>query len=385
MTAKLQTFRVTLTTISPVFIGGGEEALSPDTDYIKQKAGNQVIIIDQQKLQQKLQEALVQNPALIDEFVVGIRHFDNNRSRFSLSDFITSRLNVPISDVEKCRLPVEGELQKTPIRRFIASAGRPFIPGSTIKGAIRTAVLLDWLLKTNAGKKQLAEIRMYVEKKDFKALKQLDPGKECFGSIARDVFKYLRVSDSALIDATSLSVSEIKRVSIKEQRGNMQRRRSDIPMWGEALNSGTEGICTVSILKPSSLTGFPFLDNQSITALLRIVNDQSRDSCEREQLELEHAPRDFDQFKRFYDKLLDNINKTANNNAIVRLGGGKTWFDNSIGLAIDQEEFGPELLFGAYLKLLKLGNLPFPSTRSAVLKDGQPALPLGWVKLSIGG
>ncbi len=385
MTAKLQTFRVTLSTLSPVFIGGGEEALSPDIDYIKQKAGNQVIIIDQRKLQQKLQEALVQNPALIDEFVEVIRHFDNNRSRFSLSDFITNRLNIPISDVEKCRLPVEGEIQKVPIRRFIASAGRPYIPGSTIKGAIRTAVLLDWLLKTNAGKKQLAQIRMYVEKKDYKALKQLDPGKECFGSIARDVFKYLRVSDSALIGATSLSVSEIKRVSIKEQRGNVQRKRSYIPMWGEALNSGTESICTVSILKPSSLSGFPFLDNQAISELLHILNAQSRESCERELQELEHAPRDFAPFRKFYENLLDTINMVGGREAIVRLGGGKTWFDNSIGFAIDQDDFGPELLFGAYLKLLKLGNLPFPSTRTVVLKNGLPALPLGWVKLSLEG
>ncbi len=380
MTAKLQTFKVNLTALSPVFIGGGEEAvLSPYTDYIKQ--GNQVVIIDQRKLQ----DALAKNLPLIDEFVEGIRNFDNNRSLFSLSDFITKRLNIPISDVEQCRLPVEGDIQKTPIRRFIASAGRPFIPGSTIKGAIRTAVLLDWLLKTNAGKKQLAVIRMFIEKKDWKELKRVDPEKECFGSIARDVFKHLRVSDSALIGETSLSVSEIKRVSVKEQRGNTQRRRSDIPMWGEALNAGTESSFTVSFLKPSSLTGFPCLDKQSISELLHILNGQSGESCERELQELELAPRDFEPFRKFYEKLLDTINKVDGKEAIVRLGGGKTWFDNSIGFAIDQDDFGPEFLFGAYLKLLKLGNLPFPSTRSAVLKNGQPALPLGWVKLSLEG
>ena len=356
MTAKLQTFRVSLSTLSPVFIGDGGEALFPDTDFIKQ--GNQVIIIDQQKMQ----DALAKNPSLIDEFVQGIRHFDNNRSLFSLSDFITKRLNIPFSDVEQCRLPVEGEIQKTPIRRFIASAGRAYIPGSTIKGAIRTAVLLDWLLKTNAGKKQLAEIRMFIEKKDWKALKQLDPEKECFGTIARDVFKYLRVSDTAFFDDTSLSVSEIKRVSIKEQRANIQRKRSDIPMWGEALNSGTKSTFTVSLLKPSSLTGFQFLDQQSIAELLDILNGQSRESCEREL-----------------------INKIGVQDAILRLGGGKTWFDNSIGFAIDQDEFGPEFLFAAYLKLLKLGNLPFPSTRSAVLRNNLPAQPLGWVKISLEG
>jgi CRISPR-associated protein Csm5 len=381
MTVILQKFRITLEALSPVFIGGGEDAqLSPYTDFVRK--GNQIVIIDQRKFQ----AALAENLPLVDELVQEIKNrFDNNRSLFSLSDFITNRLKLTISDVEQCRLPVEGDIQTVPIRRFIASAGRAYIPGSTIKGAIRTAVLLDWLLKTNAGKKQLAEIRMFVEKKDLKALKQLDFGKECFGSVARDVFKYLRVSDSALFDDTSLSVSEIKRVSIKEQRGNVQRRRSDIPMWGEALNSGTKSTFTVSLLKPFSLTGFPFLDKQSIAELLHILNAQSRESCERELQELEHAPRDFEPFRKFYEKLLDAINKIGGQEAIVRLGGGKTWFDNSIGFAIDQDDFGPEFLFGAYLKLLRLGNLPFPSTRSAVLKGGLPALPLGWVKLSVEG
>ena len=382
MTAKLQTFKVALSMLSPVFIGGGEQAtLSPYTDFIQQ--GNQVIIIDQNKLL----NALGIKTDLIEEFVQGIRcGFDNNRSVFSLSAFITNRLNLSLSEVEQCRLPVEGDTQKNHIRRFIASGGRAYIPGSTIKGAIRTAVLVDWLLKTNPGKKQLAEIRMFIEKKEWSALKRLDPAKECFGSIAHDVFKYLRVSDSALIDDTSLSVSEINRVSIKEQNKHIQLIRADIPMipmWSEALNQGAESTCTVSLLKPLLLTGFPFLDQQSISVLLHILNAQSRESCERELQELENAPRDFDPFRKYYEKLLVTIEKSGKHEAIVRLGGGKTWFDNSIGFAIDQDDFGPEFLFGAYLKLLKLGNLPFPSSRSVVLKSNIPAQPLGWVKLTV--
>jgi CRISPR-associated protein Csm5 len=381
MTDKLLNKTIKLTVLSPLFIGAGKEAVrSPYTDFVRKD--NQIIIIDQPKFQ----AALAENLPLVDELVQEIKNrFDNNRSLFSLSDFITNRLKLTISDVEQCRLPVEGDIQTVPIRRFITSAGRAYIPGSTIKGAIRTAALLDWLLKKNAGKKQLAEIRMFLEKKELNALKRLDPAKECFGSISCDVFKYLRVSDSAIIDNTALSVREIKRVSIKEQRGNVQRRRSDIPMWSEALNSGTETICTVSMLKSASLTGFPFLDEQSVFGLLKIVNAQSRDSCEREIQALEVAPKDFDAFRRFYANLLESITQCGSNESIVRLGGGKTWFDNSIGLAIDHNDFGKEALFEEYLNLLDLGHSPFPSTRTAVMNNGQPTLPLGWVKLSVEG
>lgn len=83
MTAKLQTFKVALSMLSPVFIGGGEQAtLSPYTDFIQQ--GNQVIIIDQHKLQ----NALGIKTDLIEEFVQGIRcGFDNNLANLDGGQF----------------------------------------------------------------------------------------------------------------------------------------------------------------------------------------------------------------------------------------------------------------------------------------------------------
>ena len=382
MTAKVQTFGLTLSTLSPVFIGGGEQAtLSPYTDFIQQ--GDQLIIVDQQKLQAEL----AKNPSSIDEFVQGIRGgFDNNRSVFSLSAFITKSLGLQLSQIERCRLPVGGEIRKNQIRRFIASSGKAFIPGSSLKGAIRTAVLLDWLLKTPSGKQQLVFIRKLVEQKEWKELKRCNPAKECFGNISRDVFKYLRISDSATFDHASLSVSEIKRVSIQQQNGNAYNRKADIPLWSEALKPEVQTTAALSLLQPAESTGFPFLDQQSISNLLHIINGQSRESCERERNELENAPKEFASFKRFYDKLfetIESIDRPGSQEAIVRLGSGKTWFDNSIGFAIDQEDFGTEELFATYLKLIKIGHLPFPSTRSVVFENGAPNTPLGWVKISI--
>jgi CRISPR-associated protein Csm5 len=373
MTEKLQTYKVTIRTLSPVFIGGGKAAeLSPYTDYIQQ--GNQIIIIDQRKFR----DALVDNHLLIDEFVQEIRNrFDNNRSLFSLSAFITDRMKLSISDVEQCRLPVEGNVGKNQIRRFIASSGRPFIPGSTIKGAFRTAVLVEWLLKNPEGKKQLAKIRAIIEKKDKTEIIGLDPATKCFGAVDRDLFKYLRISDSAFFDNSALSVRKVKRVSIKSDK----KRRSDIPMWSEALNSDIETKCVLSLLNPKLLTGFPFLDQQSYVELLSTINSQSFDSCDLELCELDSAPGDFDRLKHFYEELQEKIKNCRRHEAIVRLGGGKIWFDNSIGLAVEQNGFIKNYL----TDVLNIKHSPFPSTRSAVLKDGLPALPLGWVKLSVDG
>ncbi|MCW8819266.1 MAG: hypothetical protein OQK61_02985, partial [Ignavibacteriaceae bacterium] len=103
--------------------------------------------------------------------------------------------------------------------------------------------------------------------------------------------------------------------------------------------------------------------------------------CLRELDELE-GNQEFREFFRFYEKLEQIIKSLKPHEAVMRLGGGKTWFDNSIGLSIDSDNFGPDFLFGGYLKLLRIGNLPFPSTRSAIVKNDAPIHPLGWVKLS---
>jgi len=370
MTAKLQTYKVTIKTLSPVFIGGGKATeLSPYTDFIHQ--GNQIIIIDQRKLQ----NALAENRSFIEEFVQEIRNrFDNNRSLFSLSAFITDRMKLSVSDVEQCRLAVDRDFKTNHIRRFIASSGRPFIPGSTIKGAFRTAVLVEWLLKNPEGKKQLAKIRTIIEKKDKTEIIGLDPAKECFGAIDCDVFKYLRISDSAFFDDSSLSVREIKRVSIKADK----KRRST---WSESLNSDIETKCVLSLLNPTLSTGFPFLDQQSLVELLSTINNQSFDSCDFELCELDSAPRDFDRLKHFYEELQEKIKNCGRHEAIVRLGGGKIWFDNSIGLAVEHNGFVKNYLS----EVLNINHSPFPSTRSAVMKNGQPTMPLGWVKLSVDG
>lgn len=377
MQQTLKSNKISLTTLSPVFIGGGEEhVLSPYSDFVQR--GDSVVYIDTDRLQ----EAMQGDPALIDEYIKGVRQFENNRSSFSLDNFITRTLNRNIDDFAARIISIDGDIQKNLIRRFIATGGKPFIPGSSLKGSIRTAVLVDWLLKTKEGNKQLNQIRVYVEKRHWKSLKKVDPARQCFGSIAHDVFKYLRVSDSHVFKPSALSVSALKRVSLRIGRKSFRRKNSDIPQWSETLNASVKSSCALSLLKPRSTTRFSFLDNQSISSLFSVINQVSLDSCLRELDELEHI-NDFSEFFRFYEKLEVEIRSLKADEAVLRIGGGKTWFDNSIGLSIDSDVFGDEKLLGQYLSLLRIGNVPFPSTRSAIVRGNVPVQPLGWIKLSV--
>ena len=377
MQQNLTSYKVCLTTLSPLFIGAGEEhLLSPYSDFIQH--GDSLIYIDTERLQEAIQD----ESTLVEAFVKGMRQFENNRSTFSLEKFIIGTLGKEIDDFATRVVRVDGDIQKNHIRKFISTGGNPFIPGSSLKGSIRSAVLLDWLQNTKEGKKQLAEIKMHVEKRDWISLKRVAPERACFGGISNDVFKYLRISDSEVIAKSCLSVSAMKRVSLLSGRKSLRRKASDIPQWSETLQPLTTTKILLSIATPKGKTSFSFLNERSGSSLFTIVNKISLDSCLRELDELEGI-KEFSDFFRFYQDIEDKIHALESNEAILRLGGGKTWFDNSIGLSIDSEDFGPDYLFGEYLKLLRIGNLPFPSTRSAIVKNDVPTNPLGWVKLTV--
>jgi CRISPR-associated protein Csm5 len=388
MTDKLLNKTVQLTVLSPLFIGAGKEAiLSPYTDFVQDD--RQLVYLDERKFQ----DALAEKSDLIDELVQEIKNgFDNNRSDFSLSEFISTRLNLLVSDVERCRLPIDGDIGKKPVRSFIATAGRPFIPGSTIKGAMRTAVTVHWLQNRRGGKRQFEKIKNLVAEGDWKTIKKINIEQLCMTAlsldpvVSSDAFRYLRVSDSDAISHSVLHVSEVERVSTVTISDDYPiEQQTSIPQWSETMPPGTNTNFSIALLQSQEITGFKFIETQSVQELFSILNAFSKDACLHELKVFDNCSNNFEGFKDFYANLERQIASLGSTEAIVRIGAGKTWFDNSIGLAIDQDDFGPEFLFGAYLKLLKLGNQPFPSTRSAVMKNGQPALPLGWVKLSVEG
>ena len=66
----------------------------------------------------------------------------------------------------------------------------------------------------------------------------------------------------------------------------------------------------------------------------------------------------------------------------MRVGGGKTFFENSVGLLLDRDDNELELFILA-IKMPKYKGGIFPKTRTTVMKNNQPFQPLGWVKLTI--
>ncbi|OAT80409.1 type III-A CRISPR-associated RAMP protein Csm5 [Desulfotomaculum copahuensis] len=132
--------RIKLKTISPVHIGGGTQELTPLESvvlngrcYVVNEAG--------------LGRALLKEGKL--DILTG--EIGKQGSRFSLENFLRGQGLLKQSFLEGCAAySCETAAGRTPagLRPFVRDAyGRPFVPGSSLKGVLRTAILYTRLKK----------------------------------------------------------------------------------------------------------------------------------------------------------------------------------------------------------------------------------------------
>jgi len=225
-----------LKTLSPLHIGGEGRLLPTEYAFLDGK----VFVLSEEKLS----TALI-SERLLNEFIYEVRESGKG---FSIEKFLQKRhlLNKEfLESVKKYSL----ESQKCPspeLRTFVKNGfNHPYIPGSTIKGSLRTAILY-YLLKHTPDK--LHELASFVSKKvtEFKRDRRRDKGwfrekfKKTFASEFEkkvfqefmltdnqkrfdphsDIMRVIQISDSNPLEPTDLKVEEVKIYS--EGRGSKE-------------------------------------------------------------------------------------------------------------------------------------------------------------------
>src|SRR5699024_7998560 len=158
----MNTFKIKATVITPISIGNGTQ-YSPYRDYFISE--NKVHYIEERKLG----DLLAKRESLMDEYIEGVANMEGNRSRFDIKNFIRDSLSINPKEVVKKSLDFNGNaLAKLPINSFIKMPnGQPYIPGSSIKGALKTALVYTDLEKTNMGEKWKSGFFQQLERIDF--------------------------------------------------------------------------------------------------------------------------------------------------------------------------------------------------------------------------
>lgn len=416
-TQKLSTFPCTIEVLSPLHIGAGQEnALSPYVDFVQR--GSTVHYIDSHAIEQALANHS-NSDTLITRYVDRItQSMNNNRSEFDLGHFIENDIGIPLEDVTRVTCTAQGDIQRATISSHIASLHRPFIPGSSLKGAIRTALLYHYLtsdegketaqkilavgnrLKDRNGKTisiTRSENGHRLHKEALETIKRIDVA-QCFTtklqnpSTDTDELRYLRVTDSNFAPMTALKIVDLRSaIRIVERKNESQtKRKNSIPVWSETLQIGTELAFSLAFLTGASLPTLSAFNKLKPTALFSLINDFSFAAIDRE-LTCFSTTRQFPHIREFYNTLLQKVEDSPKNTTFLRLGAKKTFFDNSIILALEQyaldnEDKDSTGSLGRLLSLIHKRDITdyntFPLTRSFVFQNNKPAYPTGWVKIT---
>lgn len=356
------TVKLGLEILTPTQSGSGEE-LFKEIDFID-RAG-EVFVVDQT---QSFNAVASGNLALDTLLASGSRLSD--LAKAAGQDF-------------GYRLPWLSSRQKIPdkFREHVKDAmNRPYLPGTAIKGAIRTALIAEWLRSMRPEHfAHLLPKRKTSRNWAASELMQALTGKDA----KQDIFRSLKTKD-ALFNSSDLSLADIR--WLNERRWRSMSKRKSFDDWKVA-----DGICA-EVLQPGSLT---FATLQWDGFLLSGSRWQHPDSVAnilpkdfaglREQLN-KHAKYRLGREINFYQSqgkqapkdechrirtLLDNDSDAA----YLQLSWGSGWRGMTGDWASEDQVNSFRELFG-----LGRPGRPFPKTRRLAV-SGEPKLPFGWIRL----
>ena len=347
-----------ITTVTPVTIGAGID-LSPYSDYIINNG--QVCFIDKMKLQ----KIIATNNRWLDLYVQGVAmQMDNNRSEFDIKSFLLNNSIVKEIDeviLSRCPLITGTPQSKLPIKGVIKSPLlEPYFPGSTIKGAFKTILMYHWLKTNRDGDRMIEEV---IGGGNFNSLEKKF---ECFINDQNELVRpntIQQVSDSKMFPKNSTIVVDCYR---------------KMPIRFECIAKGKS-------------TEFELiLENYKWESLSEQANDYAIANLDREFSLIEEEDK-MDDYYNHLANIEEAIGDANSNTAYLRIGFGKGYYLNSLGVAVYDyvSQEGKEALyykFESYLKneYAKKGKSDkfllkeFPRTRLMVKKTQEP---LGWIKI----
>jgi len=183
---QFESHEFVLVPLTPIHVGGGEEAqwlpedyrLSADRGCIERISARAVLA----RLDEKMRADLI---AKFDRDPPGFIRELQKRAR---NDEVVEQISVSAESAAEIDLSADGRSRKNQIDGFFRAGGQPTIPGSSIKGAIRTA----WLRALWEFKKRSAHGRDPWTLPDIRAWAAMPPrGRESRAASARQLEEVL--------------------------------------------------------------------------------------------------------------------------------------------------------------------------------------------------
>lgn len=412
---KPQTIK--LKTVTPVFVASGDDV--KPLSYVLE--GNTVYVVNESKFFASLSpqerdhyltwiEPLLDRLARLDEQIARARNdFEQRRqlqrkrrkteSDLSLHHFLSSQLQMnPVHFIQKrgaeaYRVRCNTRPERDGFRLHLKDpAFRPYLPGTEIKGAMRTA-LLHTIISDRENyayfRNRLEEFRHFFHggaspREKLRRLTKIANNLE--GQMLRgkpkgktkndakfDFLRFLHVSDSSFLSPNSL------RVELTQMLGTHRYTKT----WVEALAAGCEVSTQLALGDPTLILqelGLERLHNWlSLPRLLEACYYRSCDILAEEENYFAGEPTLRD--------LITHLQEQNNPQApLLRLGQGQGFLSITVDLPVKQRDlqlFDEAIREGvSFQRRFRTRRGNFPKTRRIITdREGTPLSLLGWVKV----
>jgi CRISPR type III-A-associated RAMP protein Csm5 len=357
MTAIKSTQQVTLEVLTPLHIGSGRADLLNDLDYV---SGERLYVIDQERM---------------------LAALPTSKLRQAEQAAPLSRLLTDDEQRRYARYTLNNPQGRRPVPRVIdqikRATGEPYVPGSSLKGVVRTALVRAALQ---------AEERM-VQRHDLGYNPRFadDPlvGRLLGKDPNRDLLRALQIADSDPV-APEGSL-DLVQIALYTLRGNPMRLTPKGEGWSffvEVVQPGTRLTTTVGIddfllqnrmLRHAGMGGHADLVRQWLVhchAFSQAIIAHERAFYTRHGLP---------ELATFYADLEARATRlAAQGSTVVQMSWGTGWLSKTLGPTLEADTLAD------IRDQFRLGrqNVPiFPKTRRLVEQNGAPVAPPGWVAL----
>ena len=319
-------------TLSQVHVGSGV-FLQKGNDFIVVNHGEEsdIYVIDPNKLG----NIIGTDQATIDEWVIRIE-------RGTAADFIQLRTkgHQPREYAKRkiTNFANIDDTQGTLKECLHDGMGRPYIPGSSIKGAIRTAVVAA--LANNKGNDYLSQklTKIFQEVNKRKQDKMLSDFEKVFmgNNPNSDLFRFITVGDAFFGKSSEIAVKQIN-LNIRERDSLIDKRMQQVV---EAIGPDETASFSLKIDKErfefvknaryKDLEGLPALPQEltDIPHLFALINQHTKQLVEDE---IRIWSEDYSDFRgqsgyvENMEEILESINSCKPNQCVLRLGQAIGW------------------------------------------------------------
>ena len=319
-------------TLSQIHVGSGV-FLQKGNDFIvvSKNGDSDIYVIDPNKLG----EIIGTDQATIDEWVVRIENG-------TAADYIEMRTKGH-SPKEYAKRKITNfanfdDTQGTLKECLHDGMGRPYIPGSSIKGAIRTAVVAA--LARNKGNDYLTQklAKIFQEWNKGKQNKMLSDFEKNFmgNNPNSDLFRFITVGDAFFDKNSGVAVKQIN-LNIRERESLIDKRMQQVveaigvdEKSSFALKIDKERFEIVKNARHKDLEGLPALPEEltDIPHLFALINQHTKQLVEDE---IRIWSEDYGDFKgqnnyiESMEEILGSINACRQNQCVLRLGQAIGW------------------------------------------------------------